>query len=341
MKIYPITSFNYQKNNADKTHNRINRQAKNDICFTSGWMVKRLDILGRTSEQMRDLAEYFHKSSNYELEDAATIKNLLGFTKKDDSYTAYNKLKDAVERVREDKNKWLSSIANLSVEENKNKQNIAEKKLFLIEQFFNSLKAEKEGVPINIQNGILIHGTSRQKQNFLKWVINTSKLNYDEINFDISDPINSLKMIFKAAENAKLAKELNGKRTLLNIKNIDELLTDFDSIENRRNIAKFKNFTEHCAKDYKTTVITTTNQILDNFEPASIAPHRFELKVELNEHLTNEEQKELKLLRNKVKTLDEKADKVRSEFYEYDEPSDNNNNTEWWHDPVEVYWRMG
>ena len=92
--------------------------------------------------------------------------------------------------------------------------------------------------------------------------------------------------------------------------------------------------------DYKTTVITTTDQILDNFEPASIAPHRFELKVELNEHLTDEEQRELSLLRDKVKKLDDKSNRSRDEFYEYDPPEDNNDK-DWWEDPVEVYWRMG
>ena len=337
MKIYSLNSFNYSNNKNNK--NNI-QQSKNNTSFTAGWKVNKLNILGRNSEQLRDLAEYFHKSSDVELKDVATITNFLGIKKTESSNKAYNILLEAVEQVRKDKNSLLSKIANLSIGENKNKQNIADKKLFMIDQFFNPLKAEKDGAQIKIQNGILIHGTSREKQSFLEWIINTSKLNYNEINFDISDPVNSLKKIFQAAENAKLAKELNGQRTLLNLKNIDELLTDFDSIENRRNIAKFKNFTEHCANDYKTTVITTTDQILDNFEPASIAPHRFELKVELNEHLTDEEQRELSLLRDKVKKLDDKYNRARDEFYEYDLP-ETNNDKNWWEDPTEVYWRMG
>lgn len=335
MKIYPITFFNYQNN---KTNKKITRQSENNTSFTAGWIESRLNILGRTPEQLRDLAEYFHKSSNLELEDVATITNFFGLKKTDASHRAYNTLLDAVKQVRKDKNSLLSRIAKLSVGENKNKQNIVEKKLFMIDQFFNPVNAENDGAKIKIQNGILIHGTSREKQSFLEWVINTSKLNYNEINFDILDPIGSLKRILQAAENAKLAKELNGKRTLLNIRNIDELLTDFDSIENRRNIAKFKNFTEHCANDYKTTVITTTDQIIDSFEPASIAPHRFELKVELNEHLTDEERKELALLRDKVKKLDDKSKRDRVVFYEYDPPEDDK---PWWSDPFEVYWRMG
>ncbi len=343
MRISPVVSFNYQNKMINKKNNKNNQLSNNNINFTSGWKVEKLRILERSDKEMRELGEYFHNYKDSDLEGVATLRNLLGFKKEDSSLTAYNKLKEAVNNVRKDKNSWLSRISTLSIGEDKNAQNIADQKLFMVSQFFDSLNAERKGASVKIQNGILIHGTSREKQSFLDWVIETSKMNFNEINFDISHPIESLKTLFQSAENAKLARKLNGERTLLKINNIDDLLTDFDSIENRRNISKFKNFMERCAQDYDTTVITSTDNILDNFEPASIAPHRFDLKIELNEHLTEAERNELTALRNKVKNLDDKANRANNEFYEYD-VYDNSIDYEerpWWEDPVEVYWRMG
>lgn len=130
-------------------------------------------------------------------------------------------------------------------------------------------------------NGIILQGKSDIADITINSLKNTLDLNYSKINFNKESVIDSLKSLFEVAKQAKAEFEKTGKRTLLELNNIDELLTDFSTIENRRNISRFKNFAERCAKDYKTTLIFHTTKDLDNFESASIAPHRFEYKIQL------------------------------------------------------------
>ena len=106
-------------------------------------------------------------------------------------------------------------------------------------------------------------------------------MNYKKIDFSKDNNFDTWESILKLAEQAKTDFETTGKRTFIELGNIDELLINFDTIENRRNIAKLKNFTENCAKNYNTTLIFHTTKDLDDFEPASIAPHRFGLKIKL------------------------------------------------------------
>ena len=131
------------------------------------------------------------------------------------------------------------------------------------------------------ENGIILQGKSDLADITIKSLTNIFDMNYKKIDFSKDNNFDTWESILKLAEQAKTDFETTGKRTFIELGNIDELLINFDTIENRRNIAKLKNFTENCAKNYNTTLIFHTTKDLDDFEPASIAPHRFGLKIKL------------------------------------------------------------
>ena len=131
------------------------------------------------------------------------------------------------------------------------------------------------------ENGIILQGKSDLADITIKSLTNIFDMNYKKIDFSKDNNFDTWESLLKLAEQAKTDFETTGKRTFIELSNIDELLINFDTIENRRNIAKLKNFTENCAKNYNTTLIFHTTKDLDDFEPASIAPHRFGLKIKL------------------------------------------------------------
>ena len=60
-------------------------------------------------------------------------------------------------------------------------------------------------------------------------------------------------------------------------------MTQYDCVEYRRMIGRFKQFAEHCSERYHTTLLMSTNYHLEDFEPASIGSQRFETLVKLKE----------------------------------------------------------
>lgn len=312
MRIAPTMNYNTGSRVSLNTSakNTQTASAKNEVSFESGWRYDKIRELWQTAAGVRESAEYFHKLPSSELKDITTIRNFWGFRKKEDSEKLYAAMKEVVSNVLETKNEWLSRIASLSVKEAKNAENIASEKLRVQNLFINMLDTD------HVTNGIVIHGTSREKESFLQWLSNIPGLNSKEMTFDIKRPLESLQELIMYAENAKTAKTLNGKRTLLQVNNLDDLLTSYDTAENRRLLARFKSFSETSAKDYDTTIVTSTNHLLENFEESTIKPHRLGLHVKLTEHLTDSERGELTSLREKVKELDKKADDVYNKFYE-------------------------
>lgn len=133
----------------------------------------------------------------------------------------------------------------------------------------------------DFENGIILQGKPETAEVIIKSLVNIFDMNYKKIIFDKENIADNMKVLLKASTQAKKDFELTGKRTFIELGNIDELLTNFSTVENRRQIAAFKNFSENCAKNYNTTLIFHTTKDLDDFEPASIAPHRFGLKINL------------------------------------------------------------
>lgn len=112
--------------------------------------------------------------------------------------------------------------------------------------------------------------TANEIKNCLEDVVN-----YKTFTFDKSKPQESLNELFNLATQ----KDSGKPWSLIEINKLDDLLTDYNDAPSRRFIGKFNEFSERVADDCKTCFILRTAQDLENFDSASIAPHRFGLKL--------------------------------------------------------------
>ena len=129
---------------------------------------------------------------------------------------------------------------------------------------------------------ILLYGKSKQAlDNIAGSIKKLFNLNNAQVNFDIKNPDASIDLIVKELKKAKELYEKTGKRTLLTIENLDELLVDTDSLSSRRYISRIKNMTENSVKNNYTTIMIKTTKPLEDFEEASIGDQRFGLKIKL------------------------------------------------------------
>lgn len=129
---------------------------------------------------------------------------------------------------------------------------------------------------------ILLHGKSKQALDSTAGSIKKLfNLNNAQVNFDIKNPDASIGLIGKELKEAKELYEKTGKRTLLTIENLDELLVDTDSLTSRSRIARIKTMAENSVKNNYTTIMIKTTKPLEDFEEASIGDQRFGLKIKL------------------------------------------------------------
>lgn len=149
-------------------------------------------------------------------------------------------------------------------------------------QFINPLAIERTGrknVPIT--NGILLYGPEDLTKITLNSIKNTVDANFVKIKFNESDPLKSIGDMVDAAKKAEKDFQETRKRTILEFDNLDKMLTNKDNIDGIEMIGRFKGFVEHISKDYHITIIAKTDRPLSDFEPASIASHRFGMKIKV------------------------------------------------------------
>ena len=108
---------------------------------------------------------------------------------------------------------------------------------------------------------------------------NTLDVNFQESKYDPKEPFESIKKLVAIAEKGESQYPETRKRTMINLVGWEELLTHEEEHECRKMIARFKQFVEHCSERYHTTVLLKTARMLDDFETASIAAHRFETRI--------------------------------------------------------------
>lgn len=141
-------------------------------------------------------------------------------------------------------------------------------------------RAGKSEITESITNGILLYGPDDATRITAEAIKNTVDANHVKIAFD---PKNSFKVIEDIVDNAEKSEEIfkkTGKRTILEIDNMDELLTEHENnLSNSKLIGRFKGFVEHISKDCHATVLIRTAKSLDDFEAASIGSQRFGLKI--------------------------------------------------------------
>ena len=228
-----------------------------------------------------------HNAFDSKYEEITRINKYLFFKDKEKSQEAYNRLFPVVEKVRKHKLDVLNEINKLETKKALGISNEVEQKNRVNREFLQLLEEEKKGnikVDKNnnypITNGILIYGSSKEKDNFIDWIAKSSGAVVKKIKHN-GNADETMDKITELAEKSETAFQHSNTRTLLVIDGLDEMLTNEDDFENIMAIDEFKGFVETLSRDYHMTIITKTDKPLDEFEDASIASHRFGIKVDL------------------------------------------------------------
>ena len=156
-----------------------------------------------------------------------------------------------------------------------------------IRQYVNSFVTEKAGIKAfgPDGNGILLYGPAEKTRIIADSIRKSLDVNYKEYDFlengntDFLKAVFDLKKILKASE---LEYQKTGKRTIVEVHNLDKLLTS-KTKKDLITIAHFKSFAELASEKFHTTILMRTDKPLENFESASIGPNRFSVKLKIKE----------------------------------------------------------
>ena len=156
-----------------------------------------------------------------------------------------------------------------------------------IRQYVNSFVTEKAGLHAfgPDGNGILLYGPAEKTRIIADSIRKSLDVNYKEYDFlengntDMLKAVFDLKKILKASE---LEYQKTGKRTIVEVHNLDKLLTS-KTKKDLITIAHFKSFAELASEKFHTTILMRTDKPLENFESASIGPNRFLVKLKIKE----------------------------------------------------------
>ena len=156
-----------------------------------------------------------------------------------------------------------------------------------IQEYVNSFVTEKAGLKAfgPDGNGILLYGPAEKTRIIADSIRKSLDVNYKEYDFlengntDMLKAVFDLKKILKASE---LEYQKTGKRTIVEVHNLDKLLTS-KTKKDLITIAHFKSFAELASEKFHTTILMRTDKPLENFESASIGPNRFLVKLKIKE----------------------------------------------------------
>ena len=156
-----------------------------------------------------------------------------------------------------------------------------------IRQYVNSFVTEKAGLHAfgPDGNGILLYGPAEKTRIIADSIRKSLDVNYKEYDFlengntDFLKAVFDLKKILKASE---LEYQKTGKRTIVEVHNLDELLTS-ETEKDLITIAHFKSFAEVASEKFHTTILMRTDKPLENFDRAAIATGRFSVKLKIKE----------------------------------------------------------
>lgn len=334
MKIQTVTS--YSKTNKNQTVNNYlstptvnltdNKDSHSPSFGVAGmppyktrWVSKLeyspkcLAILEKSDSELRDTAEYFHNGGDSfikflcEIPKKGLINSFLGKTDEELSNKAYNRFLPFIKAIQLKKSAMLKEIKELELKLAKGISNEVEQKDRLSNQFLSLVEVEKQGRNVPLTNGILVYGNSKEKEGFIDWITKSAEVVVKRFKHDPNNPMKTIENIVNTAKNAEPAFQHSNIRTLLVIDDLDKMLINKDNIDGIEMVGRFKGFVEHLSQDYHTTIVTKTDKPLSDFEPASIASHRFGIKIDLKDGISQEELKRLEELKKEVKRLDDKS----------------------------------
>lgn len=124
--IYPNRAFLHKYRSKTDTQKSASPSFK-------AWAVDGGGILGMNDVELRNLAEYFHKSSDAVLTKISMFKNSLGVKNTEESMKAYAKIKKEIEKINAERKKLLldnSSYAINRLKELDNKASLCWEKYY-------------------------------------------------------------------------------------------------------------------------------------------------------------------------------------------------------------------
>lgn len=125
MRIQPVTT---------RTQTTKQTLKKQGTTFNGSWNAEKLNILGRSRAEMRELGRYFWCSSERELEEVSTIRNFLGIKKTRASKEAFAKLQAAANEAFDEMKEILKSYNKLNEKNPRTAQEEAERSRLLAAQ---------------------------------------------------------------------------------------------------------------------------------------------------------------------------------------------------------------
>lgn len=176
-------------------------------------------------------------------------------------------------------------------------------------RFFDVLKQAQIDSSIKTPNGILITGNAGYGISKLtKWIKSHNEINYQKVAYNKNNPENSIKQINSAFEQAELNYFVTGKRTLIDISDFANLLTNNQEKNMRKLISKFKIVIENASKKYATVLIAAPKQNKD-FEPSSISGKNFDIKINIVNNPLDKNEK------NRLQNLEKELEKLSDDRY--------------------------
>ena len=111
MKIQPISNYCLANSTSGNKNSKYTAQ-NSFISFGINWNKTKLDILNKNPYELREVAQYFHKSTDSELHEITDLYKLRIRKEK-----AYSLLKNAIELVKLQKDNWLLHLSILKTNE--------------------------------------------------------------------------------------------------------------------------------------------------------------------------------------------------------------------------------
>lgn len=303
--------------NSIQKYNQVNPMATNKkrICYpkTDSFNFKGSNVQKISGELIDYRARYLTLS----LDEAKTLCHLpygmFEFKRKNEAWERWEKA------ITDELKRKLSYQDRMKVVADKEIAAEAEKvaaKQEIDNKFLKLLDNEKSGQSVIIPNAIMMQGKSDEsKKELSEWISQKADLIARSITHDSKNPSDTIEKLYEEGENAETKFKTSKKRTILRINNIEDLLGSRNE-EDERVTANFKAFIQDCSKNYHTTVLFDLKNPA-NVDPAAIAPHRVEVRVEANKGLTESDKAEKSTCQDWLEAYDILAKKGREEWNKY------------------------
>ncbi len=278
--------------------------------------IKKINLLGGNESHLKNMAEYLWNVPDEEIKNHFAIqKGFLGFTSKEKTNQAYQRIIPFVREVRKKVFDLSEEKKELELKKLNGVSDLTEQKKEISRAFTLMDMNDKENADFPYLNGILLYGDSEgNKESLYSWIRDNTGLLFEEVQYDASVPRDSFSSIISALEKAQKAYELTGVRTIIALNDIDKLLTDYSTRQRRQLIGMFKSLVEVAAQKYHTTFLIKTSSNIEDFEPASIGGQRFKLINLDKQNLSDDEEERLKVVTTELERLNDKSKKLINDF---------------------------